>query len=122
MRSSPAAVACCLLAAALALAGCREGEQGRVMRYQKGTYLGPTEAPLTNEVRDALRLRARLQGGRAVPPGGGAAVSEPAEIPAARMQGQRQGTGRASAGEAPAALSRATLDALRARTLRQRAD
>ncbi len=72
MRISPAAVACCLLAAALALAGCREGEQGRVMRYQKGAYLGPTEAPLTQEARDALRLRARQQGGRATPPGGAA--------------------------------------------------
>ncbi len=69
MRISPVAVTCCLLAAALALAGCRQDEQGRVMRYQKGTYLGMMEAPLTQEARDALRSRARLQGGSARPPG-----------------------------------------------------
>lgn len=41
----------------------------QILRYQKGTYLGTMEAPLTQEARDALRSRARLQGGSATPPG-----------------------------------------------------
>ena len=71
MRISPAGVVCCLLVAAVVLAGCREGEQGRIWRYQKGTYLGPTEAPLSEETRAALRLRAWFQRGTAELPGGG---------------------------------------------------
>lgn len=122
MRMSPAAVACCLLAAVVALAGCREAEQGRVLRYQKGTYLGPKEAPLTDAARESLRQRAQLQGVSATPPGGAPVLSQPVSGPAAGMQGQRQGTDRAAPRESPGALPTETLDTLRGRTRRQRAD
>lgn len=61
MRISPAGVICCLLVAGIVLTGCREDEQGRILRFQKGTYLGPTEAPLSERTREDLRLRAGLQ-------------------------------------------------------------
>lgn len=52
-----------LLAAGIGLAACDEDEQGRILRYEKGKYLGPTEEPLTNEQLDELRQRVRLQQG-----------------------------------------------------------
>jgi len=122
MRISPAGVVCCLLVAAVALAGCREAEQGRVMRYQKGTYLGPKEAPLSDAVHSVLRQRAEQQRVSATPPGGAAEPSQPAAIPAVRIQGLRQGTDRASAPASASALSPETLDSLRARMRQQRAN
>ncbi|MEO3429386.1 hypothetical protein AAFN88_11045 [Pelagibius sp. CAU 1746] len=47
----------------LALAGCDESEQGRVLRYEKGTYLGKADSELSEERRDELRSRATLQSG-----------------------------------------------------------
>ncbi|NIA69511.1 hypothetical protein HBA54_12995 [Pelagibius litoralis] len=47
----------------LGLAACDQDEQGRILRYEKGTYLGPTDTQLSQETRDALRARATLQGG-----------------------------------------------------------
>ena len=47
----------------LALAACDEAEQGRILRYEKGTYLGQTDTGLTDAQRDELRARATLQGG-----------------------------------------------------------
>jgi hypothetical protein len=47
----------------LALAACDEAEQGRILRYEKGTYLGPTDTELSDRQREELRSRARLQGG-----------------------------------------------------------
>lgn len=47
----------------LALAACDEAEQGRILRYEKGTYLGPTDTELSDQQRDELRSRVRLQGG-----------------------------------------------------------
>jgi len=47
----------------LALAGCDESEQGRVLRYEKGTYLGQPDSQLTEQQREELRARAALQGG-----------------------------------------------------------
>ena len=52
-----------LFSAGLALAACEESEQGRILRYEKGTYLGPTDPPLTQEQLDRLRYRTKLQGG-----------------------------------------------------------
>ncbi len=49
--------------AGLALAACDESEQDRILRYEKGTYLGPTDPPLTQEQLDSLRYRTSLQGG-----------------------------------------------------------
>jgi len=47
----------------LSLAGCDEAEQGRILRYEKGTYLGQTDAKLPAATEDALRGRAAMQGG-----------------------------------------------------------
>lgn len=46
------------LAAGLALAGCREAEQGRPLDYEPGTYLGQPDEPLSDETLDTLRQRA----------------------------------------------------------------
>ena len=46
----------------LGLAACDQDEQGRILRYEKGTYLGPTDTELSEETRDALRARTALQG------------------------------------------------------------
>ena len=48
---------------ALSLAACDEAEQGRVLRYEKGTYLGDKDTELSVETLDDLRSRASLQQG-----------------------------------------------------------
>ena len=48
---------------ALSLAACDEAEQGRVLRYEKGTYLGEKDTGLSVETLDDLRSRASLQRG-----------------------------------------------------------
>jgi len=53
-----------VLAAGLVLSACDEGEQGRVLRYQKGTYLGPVDQALSAEQQAALRARSRMQEGK----------------------------------------------------------
>ena len=52
------------LASALVLAACRAEEQGRVIRYQKGTYLGKPDTALSGEQLKNLRDRTRYQGTR----------------------------------------------------------
>ncbi len=47
----------------LTLAACDEAEQGRILRYEKGTYLGQSDSGLTEQQREELRARATLQGG-----------------------------------------------------------
>ncbi|HMA16562.1 MAG TPA: hypothetical protein VKP12_17365 [Kiloniellaceae bacterium] len=47
----------------LSLAACDEAEQGRILHYEKGTYLGQSDAPLTEAQREELRARTSLQGG-----------------------------------------------------------
>lgn len=42
---------------------CDEAEQGRVLRYEKGTYLGQPDSELSTDQLDELRQRATLQGG-----------------------------------------------------------
>ncbi len=64
------AVVGAVLASALLLAACRAEEQGRVLRYQKGMYLGKADAPLGQEHADKLRLHMSGQGGHAVFSGG----------------------------------------------------
>ncbi len=119
MRISPAGVVCWLLFMGAALGGCREGEQGRIMSYQKGTYLGPTQAPLSEETREALRQRIRFQGVATAAAGGGPSLRGPGEVPLTRLQGQGESTLGRSAREG---LPEATLDALRARARRQLPD
>ena len=50
------------LVALAALAGCRYEEQGRPLAHDKGTYQGRPDPGLTDDVREALRERARQQG------------------------------------------------------------
>jgi hypothetical protein len=52
-----AAALACLFLATLGLAGCRDEEQGRVLQYQKGVYLGKPDTELTQDQRDVLRHR-----------------------------------------------------------------
>lgn len=56
------AVCLAVVFAGLLVSACDEAEQGRVLRYEKGTYLGPFESPLDNEQLNELRQRAKLQG------------------------------------------------------------
>ncbi len=53
-----------VLAAGLVLSACDENEQGRILRYQKGTYLGPVDQALSIEQQAALRARSRMQEGK----------------------------------------------------------
>ena len=55
-----------LLALAIGLSACDESEQDRVLRYQKGTYLGKQDTPLSEDIRDELRSRTRRQAGGAI--------------------------------------------------------
>jgi hypothetical protein len=53
-----------VLAAGLVLSACDESEQGRILRYQKGTYMGPVDQALSAEQQAALRARSRMQEGK----------------------------------------------------------
>lgn len=52
-----------VLAAGFLLAACDEAEQGRILRYEKGTYLGQPDEKLSDEDRTELIQRARRQQG-----------------------------------------------------------
>lgn len=61
-----------VLLAPLALGACREDDQGRILRYKKGVYLGQPDSKLTDELEQKLRERAQYQGSSvAFAPGGG---------------------------------------------------
>jgi hypothetical protein len=62
MRSRSSLFALSLaFAASLSLAACDEAEQGRILKYEKGTYLGPKDQTLTSDQQAELRARTRLQ-------------------------------------------------------------
>ena len=50
-----------LVGIALAVQGCREDEQNRPLLYDKGSYRGQPDAPLSDEQVDALRQRSTNQ-------------------------------------------------------------
>ena len=50
-----------VFAAGLVLSACDEAEQDRILRYQKGTYLGPKDQVLSDAQQAALRARSRMQ-------------------------------------------------------------
>jgi hypothetical protein len=52
-----------VLAPALFLSACDPAEQGRVLNYEKGTYLGKKDQALTDQVKEDLRQRAMMQKG-----------------------------------------------------------
>ena len=47
----------------LVLAASDEAEQGRILHYEKGTYLGQSDAELTDAQRQELRARVQRQKG-----------------------------------------------------------
>jgi hypothetical protein len=51
-----------VICAGFIVSACDEAEQDRVLRYEKGTYLGPVESPLDTEQLNELRQRAKRQG------------------------------------------------------------
>jgi hypothetical protein len=49
------------LAASLTVSACDDAEQGRILRYEQGVYLGKPDTPLTREAKENIRVRQRLQ-------------------------------------------------------------
>lgn len=47
----------------LAIAACDQDEQGRVLTYEKGTYLGQPDTQLSDQQLNELRQRAAQQAG-----------------------------------------------------------
>ncbi len=62
MSSNTWTLCLAVIFAGLLVAACDESEQGRVLRYQKGTYLGKPDSTLSAAQVDELRQRAVLQG------------------------------------------------------------
>ncbi len=50
-----------VFAAGLVLSACDEAEQDRILRYEKGTYLGQKDQMLTERQQADLRARTRMQ-------------------------------------------------------------
>lgn len=50
-----------LLSAVAAVSSCREAEQGRILHYQKGTYLGKADQDSSKGKEQELRARAQHQ-------------------------------------------------------------
>ncbi len=64
MRSRSTSVAlAAAVAASLLVAACDEAEQGRILQYEKGTYLGQPDQELSDEQRAELRARTLRQRG-----------------------------------------------------------
>jgi hypothetical protein len=62
MSSNKWALCLAVIFAGFLVSACDESEQGRVLRYQKGTYLGQPDKDLSAAQVDELRHRATLQG------------------------------------------------------------
>ena len=58
-RSIRLLAALLLFASGIALQGCREGEQDRILSYEKGKYLGKPDQKLSEAQREQLRQRAK---------------------------------------------------------------
>jgi hypothetical protein len=54
--------ACCIASIGLVLGACRQEEQGRVLNYKAGTYLGKTDQKLSDKQVRELSLRTTRQG------------------------------------------------------------
>ncbi len=61
----------CLVAVGASLGACREDEQGRVLLYDKGVYLGKPDTPVSGDARRALSIRIQRQNEFSGPQGGG---------------------------------------------------
>jgi len=60
-----------VVASAALLAACRAEEQGRVLLYKPGTYLGKKDTQLSEEQIQKLRARTAYQGSQSDVTGGG---------------------------------------------------
>jgi hypothetical protein len=60
---TPVLTLAALLVAGLVLAACDQEEQGRILTYEKGNYLGEPDTALTDEQVNELRHRAMRQAG-----------------------------------------------------------
>lgn len=49
-----------LFAVSFSLQGCRKDEQGRILSYEKGKYLGKPDQKLSDAQLERLRQRAKL--------------------------------------------------------------
>ena len=65
-----------LTAAAVSLGACREDEQGRVLLFKKGVYLGKADTDISADARRALGERIQRQSSH----GGSGAGSRPADV------------------------------------------
>lgn len=64
MRIKPTvSILAALLIAGAALGACDQHEQGRMLSYEKGTYLGKPDTRLSEDQIDELRHRAKQQAG-----------------------------------------------------------
>ncbi len=73
----------CLVAVGVSLGACREDEQGRVLLFEKGVYLGKADTPITEEARRNIRTRALRQSaarGFGQSAGGGSASGAPPDV------------------------------------------
>ena len=50
-----------IVVVSMAISSCREEEQGRLLSYEKGTYLGKSDTSLNSEQLGELTGRSRLQ-------------------------------------------------------------
>ncbi len=51
------------LAPVFFLSACDQAEQGRVLNYEKGTYLGQKDQALSDQEKEILRQRTMMQQG-----------------------------------------------------------
>ena len=66
MRSETKTIALSLALIAglgVSLTACDEAEQGRILMYEKGTYLGQQDTELSAETESMLRARTTMQRG-----------------------------------------------------------
>ena len=50
-----------ILLAAAGISACEPDEQGRILQYEKGTYLGPADQKLSSDQIRELESRANIQ-------------------------------------------------------------
>ncbi len=72
MKKMKLAAVLTLAAVSVVLGGCRAEEQGRILSYQKGVYLGKPDSEPDAALRRVLRQRVQYQRGLDVIGGGGA--------------------------------------------------
>jgi hypothetical protein len=75
----------CLVAVGASLGACREDEQGRVLLFKKGVYLGKADTPISDEARRAMRSRMSRQAaarglGGGAGAGAGSSLGRPPDV------------------------------------------